>query len=67
MRIHALRLAGSMDSAQGINVMLIPLSPGDRVIAAFPWQDKIVVVTEQGRVFQIARDFARDDFIIRAM
>ena len=47
--------------------MRVPLAPGDRVIAAFPWRDKIIVVTENGHVFEIARDFVNDDFIIRAM
>ena len=47
--------------------MQIPLCPGDRVVATFNWRDTIIIVTEQGRVFQIARDFARDDFIIRAV
>ena len=47
--------------------MQIPLCPGDRVVAAFTWNGKIIIVTEQGRVFEIERDLARGDFIIRAL
>ena len=33
--------------------MIIPLDPGDRVVAAFSHQDVVVVVTEFGRVYRL--------------
>jgi len=33
--------------------MKIPLEPGDRVVAAFPFRELVMVVTERGAVFKI--------------
>jgi len=34
----------------------LPLKPGDRVIAAFPFRDKVLVITEGGQVLEIRVD-----------
>ena len=31
----------------------LPLKPGDRVIASFPFRDQVLVITQWGHVWQI--------------
>lgn len=33
--------------------MQLPIETGDRVIASFPWRDKVIVITEQGRIYML--------------
>ena len=34
--------------------MQIPIEPHDRVIAAFPWREYVLIVTESGRLYQLS-------------
>jgi hypothetical protein len=34
-------------------VLTLPLRAGDKVVSAVQWQDKIVVITERGKVFTL--------------
>ncbi len=34
-------------------IRTIPLRAGDKVVAAVPWQDKVLVITERGKVFAL--------------
>jgi len=32
----------------------LPLQPHDKVVTSFPWRDKVLVITECGKVFELA-------------
>ena len=42
----------------------IPLERGDRVIASFPWKDKIIISTELGSIFIV--EVEEDRFFVHA-
>ena len=49
--------------------MRLTLAPGDRVVASFPFRDRIVIITEMGCVYEIACEYngTFDEIQIRRM
>lgn len=49
--------------------MQIPMDAHDRVVASFPFRDKVLVITERGKVFviEVGEDFTMDTIMVRLL